>query len=79
VRIKVGRSVGLSAMSETPPAPLNTLGLDFEQTKSQDTDVQPKEHPKKNSKTPYVNPERVKTGGIHVCICCLNELIYVSH
>lgn len=48
----------------------NTLGLDFEQLKIQDTPEDTaadpsgdKNQPKTEKKKPYVNPERVKTGG----------------
>lgn len=46
----------------------NTLGLDFTQPESPDpTDDDPETKtettPSKDKKKPYVNPERVKTGG----------------
>jgi hypothetical protein len=46
----------------------NTLGLDFTQPESPDlTDNDPETKtettPSKDKKKPYVNPERVKTGG----------------
>lgn len=42
----------------------NTLGLDFTQPESPDlTDNDPETTPTKDKKKPYVNPERVKTGG----------------
>ncbi|KAF7295180.1 hypothetical protein MIND_01056800 [Mycena indigotica] len=45
-----------------PEGPPNTLGLDFEQ-KTQETEVKKDDLLDKEKKKPYVNPERVKTGG----------------
>jgi hypothetical protein len=61
----------MASTSEPPP---NSLGLDFDQLKIQDpaeSETKPEDPPQSPSqeteaaekKKPYVNPERVKTGG----------------
>lgn len=79
----------LTAMASTSEPP-NSLGLDFDQLKIQDTtetESKPEDPPQSPSqdaaepaekKKPYVNPERVKTGGNQrVCrpLCSVENLI----
>ncbi|KAJ7197287.1 hypothetical protein GGX14DRAFT_574405 [Mycena pura] len=56
------------ASASEPELPANSLGLDFDRLKVQDPDSTPIDPPQdaptdKDKKKPYVNPERVKTGG----------------
>ena len=41
----------------------NSLGLDFEKESAPEETTTEQEEPKPEKKKPYVNPERVKTGG----------------
>ncbi|KAF7338566.1 hypothetical protein MVEN_02082800 [Mycena venus] len=62
----------MASPSDPEPAP-NSLGLNFDQLKIQETEAKPVEEtpqspsqdaaePAAEKKKPYVNPERVKTG-----------------